>query len=387
MNRKDIIIILLSVLITLTTGCRKEDKYIPSTDTDVTDPTSSGDYAGFFLLNEGNMGNNKATLDYFDYATGKYSRNIYAERNPSVALELGDVGNDLKIRGGKIYAVINCSNFIEVMNLDDAVHITEIAIPNCRYITFDGGYAYVTSYAGPIAPDPSYRKGYVAKIDTLTLSVTDTCTVGYQPEEAVVASGKLYVANSGGYMAPEYDNRVSVIDLESFKVVKSVEVADNLHRMVYDGKRYIYISSRGDYKGSESSTYILDTHTDQVSEIPYLPNSNMILAGDSLWIISNEWSNLTQTDEISYAIYDTRLCRVVTRHFITDGTEEDITVPFGIAVNREQKEFYITDAKDYVTPGKLHCYSIDGKRKWSVTTGDIPAHFAFTHKQLISKDK
>ena len=203
----------------------------------------------------------------------------------------------------------------------------------------------------------------------------------------MVASGKLYVANSGGYMAPKYDNRVSVIDLESFEVVRSIEVADNLHRMVYDGKRYIYISSRGDYKGSESSTYILDTHTDQVSEIPYLPNSNMTLAGDSLWVISNEWSNLTQTDEISYAIYDTRLCRVVTRHFITDNTEGEITVPFGIAVNREQKEFYITDAKDYVTPGKLHCYSIDGKRKWSVTTGDIPAHFAFTHKQLISIDK
>ena len=44
---------------------------------------------GFFLLNEGNMGSNKATLDYFDYETGIYHKNIYAERNPGVVQELG----------------------------------------------------------------------------------------------------------------------------------------------------------------------------------------------------------------------------------------------------------------------------------------------------------
>lgn len=43
----------------------------------------------------------------------------------------------------------------------------------------------------------------------------------------------------------------------------------------------------------------------------------------------------------------------------------------------------MTDAKDYVSPGTLHCFSPDGRRKWSVTTGDIPAHIVFTHKPLI----
>jgi hypothetical protein len=42
----------------------------------------------------------------------------------------------------------------------------------------------------------------------------------------------------------------------------------------------------------------------------------------------------------------------------------------------------VTDAKDYVTPGTLHCFSPDGKRKWSVTTGDIPAHIVFTRQKL-----
>ena len=46
---------------------------------------------GMYLLNEGNMGSNKATIDYLDFSKGIYIRNIYGERNPNVIKELGDV--------------------------------------------------------------------------------------------------------------------------------------------------------------------------------------------------------------------------------------------------------------------------------------------------------
>ena len=44
---------------------------------------------------------------------------------------------------------------------------------------------------------------------------------------------------------------------------------------------------------------------------------------------------------------------------------------------REVKLEYVTDAKNYVSSGVLHCYSRAGRRKWSVRTGDIPAHTVF----------
>ena len=71
-------------------------------------------------------------------------------------------------------AVINCSNLVEVMDVETARHIAEIPLPNCRYITFDGGYAYVSSYAGAVEFDPEYRRGYVAKIDTVTMQENST---------------------------------------------------------------------------------------------------------------------------------------------------------------------------------------------------------------------
>lgn len=389
---KHILLLLIGCL--LLTQCRKEDEIIRSTETvvDNTEPGNSSPQAshekvkGFFLLNEGNMGNNKCTLDFFDITTGKYHKNIYAERNPGVVKELGDVGNDIQIYGNKIYAVINCSHFVEVMDMHTARHITQISIPNCRYIVFDKGYAYVSSYAGPVKIDPNARLGYVAKVDTATLQVVDTCVVGYQPEEMVIRNNKLYVANSGGYRVPNYDRTVSVIDLNNFKKTEDMDVAINLHRMEADRHGYIYVSSRGDYYHVPSKTFVIDTRTNKVvKEIP-LSNSNMTLSGDSLYIYGTEWSYLTNDWSITYAILDTNTQEVVSKNFITDGTEKKITMPYGIAINPDTKDIYVTDAKNYVTPGLLYCFDAKGKFKWKVITGDIPAHFAFTYQPLQPKN-
>ena len=71
-------------------GCRTDEViYIEEIDQNATN--------GFYLLNEGNMGSNKATLDYYDFTTATYTRNIYSAVNPNITQSLGDVGNDLKI--------------------------------------------------------------------------------------------------------------------------------------------------------------------------------------------------------------------------------------------------------------------------------------------------
>lgn len=386
MTIKRIFFLAVAVATVALVSCRKEERIVPSTSTDLTDG-EKGDIKGFFLLNEGNMGSNKSTLDYFDYETGVYTKNIYAERNPGVVKELGDVGNDIQIYGNKLYAVINCSHFVEVMDVQTAKHITQISIPNCRYIVFKGRYAYVSSYAGPVQIDPNARLGYVAKVDTVTMKVVSTCTVGYQPEEMVVSGNKLYVANSGGYRVPNYDRTVSVIDLDAFEETKKIDVAINLHRLELDKYGQIWVSSRGDYYDVPSKTFVIDSRTDEVTdELKLLPNSEMTVCGDSLYVYSTEWNYPTQSNTISYAIVDVRTKKVVTRNFITDGTERGIVIPYGVAVNPLTHEILVTDAKDYVTPGTLYCFNPDGTKKWSVETGDIPAHIVFTRKKLLLLD-
>ena len=364
-------------------ACREPEETLPSTQTGV-GSGEAGEITGFFLLNEGNMGSNKCTLDYYDYATGIYVKNIYAERNPGVVQELGDVGNDLQIYGARLYAVVNCSNLVEVMDVATARHIGSVSIPNCRYITFKDQYAYVSSYAGPVEIDPNSRRGYVAKVDTTTLQVVDSCTVGYQPEEMVIVGNKLYVANSGGYRVPDYDHTVSVIDLTSFKEIKTIDVAPNLHRLELDAYGNLWVSSRGDYYDIQPMVFVINTEADFVMEqLDLLACSDMTLCGDSLYVYSNAWNYFTQTSDVNYAIVDVKTRQVLTRHFITDGTDMQFQNPYGIAVNPNTREIFVTDARDYITPGKVYCYSPEGRLKWSANTGDIPSRIVFTHTPLL----
>lgn len=375
-----LVCILLAVL--LAAGCGSdEDPVLPSIGTQVTEPVTPGAVKGFFVLNEGNMGSNKASLDYFDYATGTYYRNIFPERNPDVAHAMGDVGNDLQIHDGRLYAVINKSNLVRVMDLATARLAGTFTVPNCRYIAFHEGFAYVSSFAGPAADDGT-QAGTVAKVDLATLEVVDHCTVGRQPEEMAIVDGKLYVANSGGYTPNNYDTTVSVVDLATFRETGKIEMAINLHRMEADPQGNIWVTSRGDYYGSGSKLFVIDTRIDEVAAALDLSVSNMTLHGGLLYAYSAEWNATAGKNTISYAVVDTRTRTVTDRNFIKDGTEKDLETPYGIAVNPETGEILVADSRRHLSHGTLHCYSPDGIRKWSVTTGDIPAHIAFTTKKL-----
>ncbi|MFH6989945.1 YncE family protein [Flavobacterium collinsii] len=373
---------LLSLFVALLlVSCREEETVFPSSDKSVAAPRGDGNIEGFYLLNEGNMGMNRASIDVFNYRTGNYTTDIYSERNPTVVKELGDVGNDIKIYGNKVYAVINCSNKVEVIDKWSAKRIKKIDIPNCRYVAFYKNKAYVSSYSGPVAIDPNAEIGFVAEIDTTSLEIKRKVTVGYQPEQMVVHNGKLYVANSGGYRVPNYDRTVSVIDLETFTEIKKIDVGINLHSMQVDSRGDIYVSSRGDYYNTPSNLFVIDTKTDEKKMQLDIPVSATCLVDDLLYYYSVSWSYLTNSNKVSYGILDTKTKKVINNKIITDGTDKQIMIPYGLQVNPETKEVYVTDAQNYVVTGYIYCFTPEGKLKWKTTAGNIPAHIAFITKK------
>lgn len=368
-------------------ACRNDEVLIDIEKTEITTPEFT-EIDGFYLLNEGNMGNNKSTLDYFDYGEGVYYKNIYAERNPNVVKELGDVGNDLLIYGDKMFAVINCSHKVEVMRAKDATRIAKVDIPNCRYAIGKEGYVYVSSYVGPVQIDPTAPKGAVFKVDTLTMKVVGSVEVGYQPEEMTIIGNRLYVANSGGYRVPYYDNTISVIDLDEFRLcdVIVLDKTANFHRIDHDSQGRLWLSSRGNYYGDfNSDLYVIDPKSKQIVKDMNLAVSDMWVDGDMAYVISTEWSYVSGENTVSYAKIDMTSMSVVDKSLIKDGTDKKIKVPYGIAVNPITKDFYVTDAKSYVVSGTLYCFDKEGMLKWSKTAGQIPAHFAFLG-QLKNRD-
>lgn len=371
-----------AVLFSAATSCQRDDVLIDIVQTQVTEPVMT-DVFGFYLLNEGNMGSNKASLDYFDATTGIYNRNIYAARNPEVVMDLGDVGNNIMIYGNKMYAVINCSHKVEVLTPDSARRIAQIDIPNCRYALGHDGNLYVSSYVGMAQIDPTAPRGAVFKVDTASLTVTGSVEVGYQPEEMTIIGNRLYVANSGGYHVPDYDNTVSVIDLRTFTVadVMTIEQSANFHRMDCDSYGRLWLSSRGDYYGNiNSDLLVIDPASKQVIKEMGIPVSDMWADGDTLYTISTEWSYVTGQNTVTFAKIDMAAMQVIDRNIIKDGTEKSITLPYCIAVDPVTKDFYVCDAKSYVVSGTIYCFNRDGILQWKQTTGQIPASIAFYGK-------
>ena len=379
--------VVLAIALVAAAGCRKEDtlRFLPGengepSDYEVVDAAvdAAAEPSGFYLVNQGNMGSNKARLDFLNFHNGFYIRDVFTEYNPEVVKGLGDIGNDVQVYKGKVFVVVNGSHKVEIMDAYSMKRLAQVDVPNCRFIAFDGNHAYVTSYVAKDEESLKTQKGALYCIDLDTYKVTGQVTVGYQPEQLVIMDGKAYVANSGG-LAKDYDNTVSVVDLKSMKVEYDIEVAVNLQLMLVDAEGTIWVSSRGNYGDVSSTLNYLVKKGDkyELGGSVNVPVSSMALAGDKIYVIGSTYTPPTWALTTTYNIVNAKTRKLESGSFITDGTESDITTAFTVTVNPGNGDIYVTDAKDYVSSGTLHCYTGSGKHKWSVHTGDIPGRIAF----------
>lgn len=160
-----------------------------------------------------------------------------------------------------------------------------------------------------------------------------------------------------------------------------IEVGINLYAMRRDAWGRLWVSSRGNYKNVESCLYLLEKQPGEAYYKPVrrydTPISAMTIDGTDLYYLADAWSEITMTSSRSYGILDLRTLALTGANFITDGTEAQIKQPYGLAVNPDNGDIFVTDAKNYVSSGTLYCFDRYGVRKWSVATGDIPRAIAF----------
>ena len=379
--------VVLAIALVAAAGCRKEDtlRFLPGengepSDYEVVDAAvdASAKPSGIYLVNQGNQGSNKARLDFLNFHNGFYIRDVFTEYNPEVVKGLGDTGNDVQVYKGKVFVAVNGSHKVEIMDAYSMKRLAQVDVPNCRFTAFDGNCAYVTSYVAKDKETLKTQKGALYRIDLDTYKVTGQVTVGYQPEQLVIRDGKAYVANSGGYVAG-YDDTVSVVDLKSMKVEYDIKVAINLGLMLVDAEGTIWVSSQGNFSDVSSTLNYLVKKGDkyELGGSVNVPVSSMALAGDKIYVIGSTYTPPAWALTTTYNIVNAKTRKLESGSFITDGTESDIATAFTVTVNPGNGDIYVTDAKDYVSSGTLHCYTGSGKHKWSVHTGDIPGRIAF----------
>ena len=216
---------------------------------------------------------------------------------------------------------------------------------------------YVSAYVGSVAD--ADLLGSVFEVDTASLEITREVKVGHQPDELVVVDDKLYVVNSGGYLINRYDSTMSVIDLHSFTELRKVVVGLNPTRLRLDDQKHLWVCCQGNYNQTAPQVVVLQNEA--VIQRILTPCSNISIQGTTAYVIDNEQNTLNTISTIDFALS--------AFNFQQTPSFEN---PYGLLATADA--LYITDAKNYVSSGVLHCFSYDGHEHWSAKTGDIPGH-------------
>ncbi len=379
---KKIALLVFSTVLVAIASCTKENaSEVTFAGIEVEVGEQNGSFSKLYVLNEGTFPG-ASTLDLLDFKNKKYCTDIFAQANPEVVQGLGNTGNDMAVVDGRLWVLMNASNQVAVLHLPDARLERVIDVESPRFITQEGGYAYISSYGGAVYGGETPVTGKVYRINVKTFE-SSFVEVGYQPEGLAVLDGKLYVANSGGYNW-EHEKRISVIDLATFKAGKDIETpVTNLFQLCAASSS-IWVSSYGEStwsQDSEGAPWIQTVSAPQslVSVKPDgtckvvegVHSDKMTLSGKTIWCFGNDEEMSNGYDICLYKV-DTATGAVQKTRF----AESDLSrvgYAYGILVNPENGDLYICDA-NFTGGSKLHCFDAKLKHKWTVDTGIGTGH-------------
>lgn len=191
-----------------------------------------GEFAhGTFISNEGAWGASNASVSFIS-DEGELKNNIFKTANGRV---LGDVLQSITFEGANAFLVLNTSNKVEVVTVNDFKEVgvvTDLDAP--RYIAFGDKKVYVTQWGGT---------GSVAVVNLATLTKEKEIEVGAGPEGIVYVNNEIWVANSGGWGT---DNTISVIDDVTQELSSTITLSgDDPKNFVVDAEGDVWVLCSG----------------------------------------------------------------------------------------------------------------------------------------------
>ena len=378
---KKIALLVFSAVLVAIASCTKENTPDPQfAGIDVEVGEQSGSFNKLYILNEGAFPG-ASTLDLLDFKNKKYCADIFAQANPDVVQGLGNTANDFIVADNRMWVALNASNQVAVLHMPDAKLERIIDVESPRFIVAESGYVYVTSYGAAVYGGEEMVPGKVYRIDRKSYEVK-TVEVGYQPEGLAVLQGKLYVANSGGYNWV-HDNRISVIDLASFKLEKHIEAPmTNLFQMVATDDR-IWVSSYGESTWTQDASgewiqsvsapqsLVSMTPNGQFTEWEGVHANKMCLSGNTLVCFGNDKEMEGGYDNCIYFVNTAGETFQKTR--FTGSDLSRVGYAYAILVNPSNNDIYIADA-NFTGGSKLHCFNGSLRHKWTIGTGVGTGH-------------
>ena len=105
--------------------------------------------------------------------------------------------------------------------------------------------------------------------------------------------------------------------------------------------------------------------------------TEMAIVGDTLYYIGTTDAAVKGGKSVDMGLVDIVAHKTISTTLFGAKEVGEMTMPYGIAVNPYTKDFYLMDAKNYVSSGQLLHFSPEGRFLWKTWTGDIPSRAAF----------
>ena len=324
---------------------------------------------GAYILNSGSYGSNDATLSFYNTDSASVSTSVFAAQNSGE--NLGDTGQDMFIYGSKMYIAMYGSGLIYVTdkngNLENTITSTKNSSTQYpRSLAAYNGYIYVT-----------YYDGYVGRIDTTNTSEIDAeVAVGANPEGLAISNGKIFVANSGGMNYPDYDSTVTVIDIKTFTVKKTITVTINPTVVKADNDGNVFVVSMGNYSDVPNTLQRINSDY----SVDSIGNATMIaLSADEkdLYCIYSQY-DASWNQTFSFFSYNISSQTVESDPFVSSTASALFAYdPYSMSVNPNDGNVYI-GASDYSSEGKMYVVNPStGSLVSSFSTGGINPQGAF----------
>ena len=313
-----------------------------------------------FILHEGNMGDNNASLGCINLCDDTYQGNWYLAQHGE---KLGDLAYDMKAYDGSLYIVVGGSKYIVKIDKEGRKFYQFTAEQGePRSMVIVDGKIYVTSYSGQ-----------VHCLDAASLAYEQSVQVaekGVRLEGIAERDGKLYVAvaykvipatEPGAWDTYVYQKQLAVVDARTMTKDTVLTVGSNPSLMTAFGSD-VYLYSIGDYY--MEGAVIQRIRTDYTVDTVAVANK-MAVVGDKLFLVNAEvtydpetWAAMTTN---TFMTYDPAT-ESLGGSFLGEGAPAELASAtiYLLAGDSVTGEIYL-GTTDYINTGTIYRFSADGQ--------------------------
>lgn len=346
---------LFFLTISIIISCKKDrpvgPQNVDNNNNDTIKTTLDTVYKGVFIINEGNFSWGNGSISFYNPKKKYVENNIFKKKN---SRPLGDVVQSMTVINQKGYIVVNNSQKIEVVNINDFKSINTIyGLNSPRYIL-------------PVSNDKLYvtdlYDNAISIIDISTNSIIKKIKTSGWTENLLASNNKVYVCNVK-------KGNLLIINPYTDTIQDSITLSAGAKYIVKDSTGYLWVLCDGDlgtdYPALYKITPVYDTIVNKLSfpDINSSPSNLCINKfGNKLFYLNN--------DVFAMDIFSNQLPLVPV-------INNNNKLFYALGIDPTNDDIYVSDAVDYVQEGIILRYDKNYTLLDSFKVGIIPGAFVF----------